>query len=110
MRGYSNRALNGAALQLVNLTLRKPLWTPYSGVDAAPYFLASIGVGLWSELGCAGDRITQLCDLKLPSLGIESYLRASLFWRRETSIRVGYGRGLGAEGINQIYLFAGPLW
>ena len=110
LRGYPSHALSGTSIQLLNITVRKTLWTPYSGIEAAPYFLSSIGMGLWTEIGCAGSQITRTCDTDLPSVGVESYLKGFLFWSQPLALRLGYGKGIRSSGIDQVYFFAGPFW
>ncbi len=105
LRGYPPGAFGGSTYALANMEYRFPLATLSRGISSLPFFVRRLHATAFVDAGAIGEGV----DLgrALPSLGAE--LRAELYvaYYLGTELRLGYARGLGTGGIDDLYLTVG---
>ncbi|MGI5865683.1 MAG: BamA/TamA family outer membrane protein, partial [Myxococcales bacterium] len=105
LRGYAPGAFSGNRYVLGNAEYRFPLLTVDRGLWTLPLFVRRIHGALGVDVGDAGERF-DLRDLKT-AVAAEVRTELLLGYNLLTELRVGYARGLSAEGINNFFVTLG---
>ncbi len=110
LRGYEPYAFAGAAYLLASAEYRLPLVDVHRGIWTLPFYVRDLHAAVFVDAGGASpeprlDRIVD--DLLKVGVGAELRLDMLLAYHLPFSIRFGYGRGLMAGGINNVYLTLG---
>lgn len=105
LRGYAPGAFSGSAYTLANVEYRFPIVRVDRGLWTLPFFLRRIHGALTCDVGEASDHWTW--DGLKPSVGAELRVELLLGYALSTNLRLGYARGLAAEGTNDFILGLG---
>jgi hypothetical protein len=107
LRGFPEGAFSGTRFGLLTSEWRFPLIRVRSGVANLPVFVEDLSVAVFSDVGGAswdGD----LGGALHVGAGAELRIRLELFYGLLHDFRLGYARGFGPDGIDQVYfLMAG---
>ncbi len=107
LRGYSPNRFAGLHFHLVNAEYRLPFFNIYRGVDTFPLYARRLTAAFFTDVGTAyRDRFAW--DALKVGIGAELRLQLDLFYGQPTHIRLGFARGVMAEGETQVYLVLGP--
>ncbi|TNF26062.1 MAG: hypothetical protein EP329_21985, partial [Deltaproteobacteria bacterium] len=111
LRGFEPGAFVGTAYALLTTEYRLPLWRPRRGLSTFPVFLSDVSLGVFCDAAVIGDEpfTADLFDTPRVGLGAELRWTMDLFYGFSVGFRLGYGRGLGADGIDQLYVLMAPL-
>jgi len=113
LRGFAPDAFSGTTYHLVNAEYRLPLWRARRGLDTLPFNLRDLHGALFAD---AGLTYTPATDGSLwralgqthVGLGLELRADLDLFYGLPVSVRLGYARGVGSEGTDQVYVLLAP--
>lgn len=105
LRGYRPGAMSGDFYTLFNAEYRFPIVRVDAGLWTLPIYVRRIHGALTCDVGEAADKWTWR-GLR-PSVGAE--LRAELFlgYALSATLRLGYARGLGQDGIDDFFFGLG---
>ncbi|HCF56905.1 MAG TPA: hypothetical protein DFS52_02775, partial [Myxococcales bacterium] len=108
LRGYAPGAFSGNRYVLGNAEYRFPLLTVDRGLWTLPLFVRRVHGALGVDVGEAGERF-ELRGLKT-AVAAEVRTELLLGYNLLTELRVGYARGLSAEGIDNFFVTLGSGW
>jgi hypothetical protein len=110
LRGYEPDAFSGTAFHLWGAEYRLPIWRLRGGLDTLPLFVRDLHAAVFTDVGVAyrGVLGVDTLDEVRASVGVELRLDVELLFGFLANFRVGYARGLGPEGIDQVYLLMAP--
>jgi len=111
LRGFEPGAFVGTSYALLTTEYRLPLWRARRGLSTFPVFLSDLSLGVFCDAAVIGDEpfTADLFDRPRVGLGAELRWTMDLFYGFSVGFRLGYGRGLGEDGIDQVYVLMAPL-
>lgn len=104
MRGFAPDAFAGHAFFLATAEYRLPLLRVRSGLSTLPVFLEDLGLAAFTDIGGATFDAAFPDDALHVGVGLELRFRLDISYGLLADFRVGYARGLGADGIDHVYL------
>jgi hypothetical protein len=110
LRGYPAGIVRGDRFVLATAEYRLPLFDLFRGPATAPLFFERLKLAFFSDWGQASTSPEELSlwpSAFRRSVGAELSSEATLAWRLPVNIRLGYARGLDADGESQTYVFLG---
>jgi len=110
LRGYPEWAFSGSAYLLGSVEYRLPLARFETGFSTLPFFLDRLHLAFFVDVGGASpdpdlDRFVD--DFLNVGLGLELRLELLLGYYLPSLVRLGIGRGLMAQGVDNFYLTVG---
>ncbi|RVU48177.1 hypothetical protein EA187_01700 [Lujinxingia sediminis] len=109
IRGFAPGVQRGQQYQLAKLEYRFPILDLDRGFSTLPLFFRQLKGQLFVDTGAAYDGYLADAD-RLTGIGAEVQLDAILGYYASNSLRLGYARGLGPEGITDLYLLLGAAF
>ncbi len=106
VRGFEPSVRKGSQFALAGLEYRFPIYDFTSGFELVPLYLRQIKGSLFLESGTAYDGFLADADV-LTGFGVEVSLNLEFAYYLFGNLRLGYARGLGAAGINEVYFIFG---
>ena len=106
VRGFAPNITTGAHYQVVRGEYRFPILTLDEGLSTVPVFLRRLKGSLFLDHGGAYDGFLADADL-LTGVGAELSLETVFAYYLFGNVRLGYARGLGPDGINELYFLFG---
>ncbi|MFO0746034.1 MAG: hypothetical protein U1F43_10215 [Myxococcota bacterium] len=104
LRGFEPSAFGGWSFILGSAEYRLPLVRARAGLSTLPIFLEDLTAAAFVDAGGASyDTSFPLSDLHV-GVGVELRWRLDLFYGLISDFRLGYAHGLGADGIDQVFL------
>jgi hypothetical protein len=105
LRGYEPAAFAGNSYVLGSAEYRFPILTVDAGLWTLPIYVRRIHAALFADSGYAGDGFG-LGDLRT---GVGGELRTELLlgYNLYSQLRIGYARGLSADGIDNFFVTLG---
>lgn len=110
LRGYPSRVVTGNQVHLLNLELRRELWSIERGLATLPLYLRRLTLGVLGDLGTAFDTTFDLDRHLKRSIG--GALRLDAFFGHfiPGTFEAGVARGLDTGGITESwFLLTGSL-
>lgn len=108
LRGYPSSTVAGDRYALFTAEYRLPLLDVFGGPATAPVFLRRFKLALFTDWGQAGNSPLEASPSAFKrSVGAEVVAQTTIAWRLLVSARMGWARGLDADGEDQIYFFLG---
>ncbi len=110
LRGFAPNAYVGTAYHLLSTEYRLPLMRARTGLETLPVFVRDVAGALFVDTGLAYSDPFDLDTFERLRVGVGAELRTELelFFGLTTSLRLGYGYGLGPDGGGQLYLLMAP--
>ena len=110
LRGYPTEAIGGPAFHQLTAEYRLPIWRVRRGFDSLPVFIGDLSAAVFSDVGMAYAEPVDVGDLEAirASVGVELRITVELFYNLQTTFRLGYARGLGPGGLDQVYFLMAP--
>lgn len=110
LRGFPPGAYSATSYTLGSLEYRLPLWRVRDGLDTLPVFLQDLTLAAFSDAAWLGPVpfLHDGGDVVAVGIGAELRARLELFYGYGVDLRLGYARGLGGDGIDQVYLLMAP--
>lgn len=105
LRGYAPGSRVGDRYALGTAEYRLPLTVLDRGLWTVPLFLRRVHVALFTDVGLVGREWSQ--KLLAPSVGAEALVDLTAAYFIGTTARLGFARGLAADGVNDAYLLVG---
>tara|TARA_R110002073_G_scaffold257750_5_gene420646 strand:+ start:44359 stop:47250 length:2892 start_codon:yes stop_codon:yes gene_type:complete len=102
LRGFEARTAVGTQMHLANVEYRQELWNIETGLETLPFYFKKLHVAGLFDAGNATDSDFDVRDLKA-SFGVSMRLNFLLGYFIPGSLDIGYARGLGDEGINEMW-------
>ncbi|RAL24632.1 hypothetical protein DL240_00010 [Lujinxingia litoralis] len=106
IRGFEPGAMRGSQYQLAKLEYRFPILDLDKGFSTLPLFFRQIKGQVFLDTGSAYNGYLSDAQI-LTGIGAEVQLDAILGYYASNSLRLGYARGLGPEGLSDLYLLLG---
>jgi hypothetical protein len=106
LRGYPRNAFMGSMFGLGSMEYRFPIVDIETGVLTLPFYLRRLHAAIFVDVGEAAIDSPDLDALKV-GLGAELRLDMLLAYYLQTTLRLGYARGLSAGGGNNFFLTMG---
>ncbi len=109
LRGFEPGAFAGQAYHLVTAEYRLPLLRLRHGIGNLPVFFQDLTLAVFSDVGVAyrGPFADALGEIH-GGIGAELRFGVDLFYGIFAHFRLGYARGLGPDGVDQVYLLMAP--
>jgi hypothetical protein len=108
LRGFPAATARGSRYVLATAEYRVPVFSLFRGFSMVPVFLRNLDLALFSDWAQARDTGLRIYpDSFYKSAGVELVARALLGWRLPMDTRLGYARGFGDAGEDQLYFFLG---
>jgi hypothetical protein len=106
LRGFPAGAFGGRTYNLANLEYRFPIAWIDRGVSTLPAFAHAVSGAVFADCGGAYERIDPSDLLGQYHLGVGGELRLgfTLGYILDTSLRIGWARGFGDQGLAQTYV------
>ena len=102
LRGFEARTAIGTQMHLANVEYRQELWNIETGLETLPFYFKKLHIAGLFDAGNATDNDFDVRDLKA-SFGVSMRLDFLLGYFIPGSLDIGYARGLGDEGINEMW-------
>ena len=110
LRGYEPRAVVGNQFHLLNVELRRELWSIERGLATLPFYVRRLHLGVLADVGTAFDTTFQRDRHLKRSLGGALRLDAFFGYFIPGTFEVGVSRGLDTGGITESwFLLTGSL-
>ncbi|PKN58726.1 MAG: hypothetical protein CVU56_03980 [Deltaproteobacteria bacterium HGW-Deltaproteobacteria-14] len=111
LRGFDVGAFTGTSYAMLTAEYRLPLWRPRRGLATFPVFLGDVSLGVFCDAAVIGDEPFTGALFDHPKVGLGAELRwtMDLFYGFAVGLRLGYARGLGPDGTDQVYVLMAPL-
>ncbi len=106
LRGFPEGLLTGHRFGLLTAEWRFPLLRYRQGLGTLPLAVEDISAAIFGDLGGASDHVLLLDELR-GGVGLELRFGVDLLYGLLQTVRVGYARGFGRDGIEQLYLLVG---
>ncbi|MBC7794760.1 MAG: PD40 domain-containing protein, partial [Clostridia bacterium] len=97
LRGFPLTPFSGNLLINGHFEYRFPLWDVQRGVDTLPIFIRTLSLAPFVDGAAIGDDWNDLSGGQHYSTGAEARLGLSLGYSITTTLRFGYGHGLGRD-------------
>jgi hypothetical protein len=107
LRGYDPWAFSGYAYALASAEYRLPLCDIERGVLTLPVYAGRLHAAAFVDVGAAALSLSELPSRLKVGLGAELRLDLMLAYYFPMTVRLGYARGLMAEGIHNVFLTLG---
>lgn len=104
LRGFEPSSLGGWSFVLGTAEYRLPLVRGRAGLSTLPVFVEDLTATAFVDAGGASYDVDFPWRALHIGLGAELRVRLDLFYGMATDLRLGYARGLGPDGIDQVYL------
>ncbi len=106
IRGFEPGARSGSQFQVLQAAYRFPILDLDRGFSTVPVFLRQLKGAVFMDNGTAYDGF--LADAKLlTGFGAELLLESIFAYYLSGNLRLGYARGLGPDGIHELYAIFG---
>lgn len=107
IRGFEPNVTSGSQYQVLQVAYRFPIFDFDQGFSTAPVFLRQLKGAVFMDNGGAYDGFLADAQL-LTGFGAELLLESVFAYYLIGNLRLGYARGLGPDGIHEVYaLFGG---
>lgn len=106
LRGFEGNVRIGRQFHLFNAEYRLPLWEPDVGAWTLPFFVRRLYLAAFADYGGAFNQLEGFGEF-LMGVGGELRLQSTIGFTEPADFRVGYARGLGKEGIHDVYVLFG---
>lgn len=107
LRGYDPWAFSGYAYALGSAEYRLPLCDIERGVLTLPVYAGRLHAAAFVDVGAAAFSLSDIPSRLKVGLGAELRLDLMLAYYFPMTVRLGYARGLMAEGVDNVFLVLG---
>lgn len=106
LRGYETSAFSGRHYHMLTTEYRLPIFRARIGLDTLPIFFRDLWFAAFADIGAAANEPfgEETVDALRAGIGAEVRMQVELFFGLALSFRLGYARGLGEDGLDQVYL------
>ena len=110
LRGFASDAFSGTAFHHLTAEYRLPLWRVRQGLETLPLFARDLSLAVFSDVGFIGEAPLDVDAWRDVHAGVGAELRITtdLLFGASMRFRLGYARGIGRRGEDQVYLLLAP--
>ncbi len=107
MRGLTDQVIEGDAMATLTLEYRFPLVDLEAGFATLPFYLRTLHAAAFLDGAAVADHPRDLASQRLFSAGGELRLTVLVGYSLPLTVRFGYGRGLGSDSFDAVFLVMG---
>jgi hypothetical protein len=107
LRGFPGRPFVGDAEAVGHLEYRLPIVDVETGIETVPFYLRTLSAAAFIDGAALADGPGEVWGQRHFSAGLELRLGIYLAYALGVDVRLGYGRGLGPDHVQGMYLVTG---